>query len=79
MAPAVCALCDTVQLFMDAYQAEKLRRGVVDFNDLEHFAVQLLVDENDAPTQLAREMHFSEIMVSGYQCRAGRHFPRGQR
>ena len=34
MAPAVCALCDTVQLFMDAYQAEKLRRGVVDFNTL---------------------------------------------
>ena len=67
MAPAVCALCDTVQLFMDAYQAEKLRRGVVDFNDLEHFAVQLLVDENDAPTQLAREMHFSEIMVDEYQ------------
>ena len=67
MAPAVCALCDTVQLFMDAYQAEKLRRGVVDFNDLEHFAVQLLVDEHDAPTQLAREMHFSEIMVDEYQ------------
>lgn len=67
MAPAVCALCDTVQLFMEAYQAEKLRRGVVDFNDLEHFAVQLLVDENDAPTQLAREMHFSEIMVDEYQ------------
>lgn len=67
MAPAVCALCDTVQLFMDDYQAEKLRRGVVDFNDLEHFAVQLLVDEHDAPTQLAREMHFSEIMVDEYQ------------
>lgn len=67
MAPAVCALCDTVQAFMEAYQAEKLRRGVVDFNDLEHFAVALLVDADGSPTQLAKEMHFSEIMVDEYQ------------
>lgn len=67
MAPAVCALCDTVQAFMQAYQAEKLRRGVVDFNDLEHFAVDLLVDEEGNPTALAKEMHFSEIMVDEYQ------------
>lgn len=67
MAPAVCALCDTVQVFMDAYQAEKLRRGVVDFNDLEHFAVELLTDADGQPTPLAKEMHFSEIMVDEYQ------------
>lgn len=67
MAPAVCALCDTVQAFMDAYQQEKLRRGVVDFNDLEHFAVELLTDADGAPTQLANDMHFSEIMVDEYQ------------
>ncbi|MDO4173351.1 MAG: helicase-exonuclease AddAB subunit AddA [Eubacteriales bacterium] len=67
MAPAVGALCDTVQAFMDAYQAEKLRRGVVDFNDLEHFAVELLTDADGKPTPLAREMHFSEIMVDEYQ------------
>ena len=67
MAPAVCALCDTVQAFMQAYQEEKLRRGAVDFNDLEHFAVQLLVDADGSPTQLARELHFSEIMVDEYQ------------
>lgn len=67
MAPAVCALCDTVQAFMDAYQREKRRRGVVDFNDLEHFAVELLTDADGAPAQLARDMHFSEIMVDEYQ------------
>lgn len=67
MSPAVCALCDTVQAFMDAYQTEKLRRGIVDFNDLEHFTVQLLVDEDGSPTPLAKEMHFSEIMVDEYQ------------
>ena len=67
MAPAIQALCETVQAFMDAYQAEKLRRGVVDFNDLEHFAVELLTDAEDKPTPLAKSMHFSEIMVDEYQ------------
>ncbi len=67
MAPAVCALCDTVQAFMHAYQQEKLRRGVVDFNDLEHFAVELLTDQEGTPTQLANDMHFCEIMVDEYQ------------
>ena len=67
MAPAVIALCDTVEAFMQAYQAEKLRRGVVDFNDLEHFALQLLTDADGQPTALAKEMHFTEIMVDEYQ------------
>ena len=67
MAPAVCALCDTVQAFMNAYQEEKMRRGVVDFNDLEHFAVDLLLEEDGTPSQLAKEMHFTEIMVDEYQ------------
>lgn len=67
MAPAVCALCDTVQAFMDAYQEEKLRRGVVDFNDLEHFAVELLTEADGTPTQLAHDMNFVEIMVDEYQ------------
>ncbi|MDY4443395.1 MAG: UvrD-helicase domain-containing protein, partial [Butyricicoccus sp.] len=67
MAPAIQALCETVQAFMDAYQAEKQRRGVVDFNDLEHFAVELLTDAEDQPTPLAKSMHFSEIMVDEYQ------------
>lgn len=67
MAPAVCALCDTVQAFMQAYQREKQRRGVVDFNDLEHFAVELLTDEAGNPTPLARELSFTEIMVDEYQ------------
>lgn len=67
MKPAVCALCDAVQAFSDAYDAEKRRRNVVDFSDLEHFAVQLLQDEHGEPTALAREMHFSEIMVDEYQ------------
>lgn len=67
MAPAVAALCDTVQRFSDAFAEEKQRRALLDFNDLEHFALKLLVEPNGQPTKLAREIHFTEIMVDEYQ------------
>ena len=41
--------------FEGAYAAEKARRGMVDFADLEHMAVRLLVGEDGAPTELARQ------------------------
>ena len=67
MAPAVAALCDTVQEFSDAFYAEKQRRALLDFNDLEHNALALLVEEDGSPTRLAQEIHFTEIMVDEYQ------------
>ena len=67
MAPAVRALCDTVQAFSTAFAEEKWRRSVLDFNDLEHYALQLLVQEDGQPTPLAKELHFTEIMVDEYQ------------
>ena len=67
MAPAVAALCDTVQAFSDAFSEEKQRRALLDFNDLEHYALRLLVEEDGRPTRLAQEIHFTEIMVDEYQ------------
>lgn len=67
MAPAVRALCALVQRFAQAFAAEKRRRSLLDFHDLEHFALELLVDDSDQPTQLARDIHFTEIMVDEYQ------------
>ncbi len=67
MSPAVGALCDTVQAFSAAFAEEKRRRSVLDFNDLEHYALQLLVQEDGQPTPLAKELHFTEIMVDEYQ------------
>ena len=67
--PAVLALMELVQDFLKAYSAEKRRRNVVDFSDLEHFAVQLLTDGERHPTPLAE--HWSsrcaEVMVDEYQ------------
>ena len=66
--PAVRALFALVRDFEAAYTAEKTRRGVLDFSDLEHLAVRLLVGE-DGPTELAEQLsrRYSEIMVDEYQ------------
>ena len=67
--PAVQALMDLVMDFQRAYAAEKRRRSLVDFSDLEHFAVKLLLDETGVPTALARawSARFEEVQVDEYQ------------
>jgi len=68
-APAVRGLCDLVALFSQRYAAEKRRRSILDFSDLEHFAVQLLTDETGTPTAQAAlcSQQFVEVMVDEYQ------------
>lgn len=67
--PAMRGLVDLVKDFSAAYAREKKERGLLDFSDLEHFAVALLVDEEGEPTQLARQWgeQYTEIMVDEYQ------------
>ncbi len=58
------------QLFSDAYQKEKARKKVLDFNDLEHQCLALLLQKGtDLPSALAKEVsaQFAEIMVDEYQ------------
>jgi ATP-dependent helicase/nuclease subunit A len=57
-------------LDFDAEYARSKRRGsLLDYSDLEHFAARLLTDENDAPTDFARQIaaRYTEIMVDEYQ------------
>ncbi len=67
--PAMVGLLDLVEDFSKAYGEEKKKRALLDFSDLEHFAVQLLVDQEGEPTQLARQWgsQYAEIMVDEYQ------------
>ena len=55
--------------FDDAYTREKRRRKTVDFSDLEHLALRLLVDGEGQPTPAARRWgeRFAEVMVDEYQ------------
>ncbi len=67
--PAMRGLFALVRDFESAYAAEKTRRGLLDFSDLEHMTVRLLVGEDGRPTELARQWsgRYDEIMVDEYQ------------
>lgn len=67
---ALQGLVELVQRFDKAYSAEKERRRVLDFGDLEHKTLELLLGRGvTGPTQAARELgsRFREVMVDEYQ------------
>lgn len=68
-APAMCALLRLTQDFGEAYRREKLRINAADFSDQEHFALQILVDEDGNPTELGQQVaaRYREILVDEYQ------------
>ncbi len=68
--PTMQALVGLVETFTERFAAKKRERGWLDFNDLEHFTLQLLCDEQTGlPTALAREtaVKYTEIYVDEYQ------------
>lgn len=68
-APAMRALLALTLRYDDRYAAEKRRRSLVDYADLEHLAARLLTDENGTPTAVADEVsdRYAEVMVDEYQ------------
>ena len=66
----ITALFKIISDFDLEFAAEKLRRGIVDFSDLEHLVLDLLIDEKTGEkSPLARSVskRFKEIMVDEYQ------------
>lgn len=69
-APMAQELVRLTEEFADAFAEEKRRKNLVDFHDLEHFALQILVDEQTKqPRRAAEEFRdtFAEIMIDEYQ------------
>lgn len=69
-APYAKELVRLTEAFSDAFAAEKRRRNLVDFHDLEHFALDILVDEETKqPRKAAEEFRdtYAEIMIDEYQ------------
>jgi ATP-dependent helicase/nuclease subunit A len=54
--------------FMEEFAGKKEEKNLIDFNDLEHFALKILV-KDDAPTQAALELseQYEEILIDEYQ------------
>jgi len=68
--PVIAALVELTLDADQAYTAEKSRRGMLDFSDLEHLAIALLVDrETGGPTPAAQEIadRYQEVMVDEFQ------------
>lgn len=68
-ATALRGLLRLTEDFSEAYQSEKRRRHVLDYNDLEHETLRLLYGRGSTPTAAAREIgaRFAELMIDEYQ------------
>ena len=69
-APMASELVRLAMEFADAFAEEKKRKNLVDFHDLEHFALNILVDgETKQARRAAEEFRdtFAEIMIDEYQ------------
>lgn len=62
-------LIELTKNFMEAFSEEKNQKGIVDFSDLEHYALEILLDSQGKPTAVAEEFseYFEEIMIDEYQ------------
>lgn len=65
-------LTDLAQAFSEGFAAKKREKNLVDFNDLEHMALEILLEgqgEEAKPSEIAREFsdRFAEILIDEYQ------------
>ena len=72
MYPIMRTLGNLVIEFSDKYQDAKKEKNIIDFNDIEHFALKLLIKKEDKdyiPTDVAKlyKDKFKEILIDEYQ------------
>ena len=72
MAPTIETLVELTEQFSEQFRIAKLERGIIDFSDLEHFALQILTIEEDgelqpSPIALDFTKRFKEVLIDEYQ------------
>ncbi len=65
-------LVDLVNRFSSEYRKEKTKKNLIDYGDMEHFALQILTEEQEGelvPSAIAKayQEKFGEIMIDEYQ------------
>ena len=66
-APAVEELLNLAEEFRNRYQQAKKERNLVDFADLEHYALEVLYEEGKPSAEAERlSRKYQEILVDGY-------------
>lgn len=69
---SVAVLANLTIEFKDEFQKAKMDKNIVDYNDLEHFALNILVEKKESgwlPGEAAKEYEdiFEEVMIDEYQ------------
>lgn len=74
MSPLMEKMVNLVLKFTEGYQRAKGEKGLVDFSDLEHFALKILLDKDSTPDSLYPSSaamdyraQFKEVLVDEYQ------------
>ncbi|WP_088808312.1 helicase-exonuclease AddAB subunit AddA [Staphylococcus argenteus] len=69
LAPRVKYLARIVKDVMSEFNRKKRSKNILDFSDYEHFALQILTNEDGTPSEIAESyrQHFHEILVDEYQ------------
>ena len=62
-------LISLVKRLDEKYKDKKLQASKLEYDDLEHYAIKLLCDEDGKPTSLAKELskEYEEIIIDEYQ------------
>lgn len=72
MQPIIESLVKLTKLFSEAFKAAKLERSIIDFSDLEHYALEILTEpdvKEITPSAVALDYRerFAEVLVDEYQ------------
>ena len=62
-------LTDIIKNVYEVFSTKKREKNILDFNDIEHFALNILVDSNGNPSYIAKEYQekYYEIFIDEYQ------------
>ena len=73
-APVVKSICRLTQKFTEKFRQDKKDRAILDFNDLEHYAFEILCDKvssevgyQPSAAALSLQKKYTEVMVDEYQ------------
>ncbi|MEJ9280895.1 helicase-exonuclease AddAB subunit AddA [Ureibacillus thermosphaericus] len=72
MAPTIETLVELTLQFDEKFKQAKLEKAIVDFSDLEHYALEILTIEEDgkikpSPVAIEFQQRFKEVLVDEYQ------------
>ncbi len=67
MYPVLLALKNIVIEFTQEFEKRKREKNIVDFSDIEHMALKLLVNEDNTKTKIAEKYDFEEVLIDEYQ------------